>query len=815
MNVPYRWLQDLAPVDLPPEELARRMTMAGLEAEKIEHIGAEWDKVFVAEVTKVTPHPDADRLVLAEVDAVENKLTVVTGARNIAEGQKVALALAGARLVDAYADEHKYKTLKPGTIRGVRSEGMVCSEKELGISDEHEGILVLEPDAPKGMPLQEYLGDTVIEFEITPNLVHAFSIVGIAREASAVAHTTVHYPKVADLTSIEPGRDLVEIQAPDLCPRYSAIIIDNVKVAPSPTWMTRRLAAAGVRPVNNLVDITNYVMLELGQPLHAFDLDNVSGEKIIVRRAADGEVIETLDHNKRTLTSGDLLIADTEKAIAIAGVMGGVNSEVTEETTSILLESANFDMVSVRQTARRLRLRTDASARFERGIDPELVWHANARAARLIMDLCPGATVRSWEDEYPGPVQPREISLPFGKIEYVLGMEIPKETVLDVLARLSFAPRIDAQATLTVEVPTWRSDVSIPEDVIEEIARIVGYDALPATLITGETPAVERDPMFLLERDVRETLVAEGGFEARTYVTVSETDIRRWSLEQTGGLAGAVASHNLLRLKNPINAEQPILRTSLVPALISAVAENLKHEKTVRLFETGHVFLGTEPDALPEEPTLLGLAWAGFRQPFDRFNAHPGRGDQIDFFDVKGAIESVLERTGVTNRVWEASSHTALHPGRTARFSVQDDPLGIVGEVRPDLAAELGVSDFRLVIAELDLSKILRLRQAATTPAIKVDRFLPVEQDFAVVVDKSTSAAAVEEALRRNAGPLLTHVVLFDVYEGEQIGEENKSLAYRLTFTAPDRALTDAELGKVRKKIERGLISQVNGSLRA
>lgn len=814
MNVPYRWLQELVPINLAPEHLARRMTMAGLEAEKIERIGAEWDKVFVAEVTKVLSHPDADRLVLAEVDAVANKLTVVTGAPNIAEGQKVALALAGARLIDAYAEELKYKTLKPGTIRGVRSEGMVCSEKELGISDEHEGILVLEPDAPKGMPLQEYLGDSVIEFEITPNLVHAFSVVGIAREASAVTDTTVHYPEVADLSAIEPRRDLVEIDAPDLCPRYSAIIIDNVEVAPSPAWMTRRLTAVGVRPVNNLVDITNYVMLELGQPLHAFDLKNVSGEKIVVRRATDGEVIETLDHNTRTLTPDDLLITDTEKAIAIAGVMGGVNSEVTEGTTTILLESANFDMVSVRQTARRLKLRTDASARFERGIDPELAWQANCRAARLVMDLCPGATVRSWEDEYPMPVHPREISLPFGKIAHVLGMEIPKETVLDVLSRLGFAPRLHDEGSLTVQVPTWRSDVSIPEDVVEEVARIVGYDALPATLITGETPAVERDPMFLLERDVRETLIAAGGFEGRTYVTVSEMDIGRWSSEQTGGLACAVASHELLRLKNPTNAEQPILRTSLVPALISAVAQNLKHEKTVRLFETGHVFVGTEPDALPEEPMVLGLAWAGLREPFDRFNAHPGSGDQIDFFDVKGAIESVLERTAVTDVVWEAGGHAALHPGRTARISVHDDPLGIVGEVRPDLAAELGVSDFRLVIAELDLSRILRLRQVAAPPAIKVDRFLPVEQDFAVIVDKSTSAAAVEEALRRNAGPLLTHVVLFDVYEGEQIGEENKSLAYRLTFTAPDRALTDAELGKVRKKIERGLKSQVDGSLR-
>lgn len=813
MNVPYRWLQDLVPVAVAPEELARRMTMAGLEAEKIERIGAEWDKVYVAEVTNVTPHPDADRLVLAEVNALDHQLTVVTGAPNIAEGQKVALALAGARLIDAYADELRYKTLKPGTIRGVRSEGMVCSEKELGLSEEHEGILVLEPDSPKGMPLQEYLGDAVIEFEITPNLVHAFSILGIAREAGAIVNTEVYQPEVADLSGVEAARDLVQIDALDLCPRYSAIVIDNVKVAPSPSWMARRLTAAGVRPVNNLVDITNYVMLEMGQPLHAFDLRNVSGEKIIVRRAEDGEVIETLDHIKRTLSSSDLLITDTEKAIAIAGVMGGVNSEVTDDTSSILLESATFDMVSVRQTARRLKLRTDASARFERGLDPELAWQANCRAAKLVMDLCPDATVRTWEDEYPNPVQPRQVSLPYSRIAYVLGMEIAQETMLDVLARLGFAPEVD-EDTLTVQVPTWRSDVTIPEDVIEEVARIVGYDALPATLITGETPAVERDPMFLLERDVRETLIGAGAYEGRTYVTVSETDVATWSLTPTGGLAHAVEDTNIVRLRNPINAEQPILRTSLVPALISAVAENLKHEKTVRLFETGHVFIGTGSSTLPQEPTLLGLAWSGFREPFDRFNAHPDANDQMDFFDVKGAIQTVLERTGITEAVWEVANHSALHPGRTARVSVGGETLGIVGEVRPDLAVELNVNDFRLVVAELDLSKLLRAHRAAAHRAIKVDRFLPVEQDFAIVVDESTPAASVEEALRQNAGPLLTRMVLFDIFEGEQIGAGKRSLAYRLTFTAPDRAMTDAELGKVRKKIERGLKSQVGGLLR-
>jgi phenylalanyl-tRNA synthetase beta chain len=815
MKVPYRWLKELVPVDLPPSELAQRMTMAGLEAEKIEQIGAEWDKVFVGEVVSVTQHPDADRLVLAEIDAVDHRLTVVTGAPNIAQGQKIALALAGARLIDGYSDELKYKTLKPGSIRGVRSEGMVCSEKELGISDEHEGILVLEPDAPKGAPLQQWLGDTVIEFEITPNLVHAFSIIGIAREAGAIVDKPVRMPEIADVSGVKPASDLVRIDAPDLCARYSGIVIDGVTVGPSPAWLSRRLTAAGVRLVNNLVDITNYVMLEFGQPLHAFDLRDLAGERIIVRRATEGETIETLDHLQRTLTTDDLLITDGEKPVAIAGVMGGVNSEVKDDTTSILLESANFDMVSVRHTARSLKLRTDASARFERGLDPDLAWAANLRAAHLVLDLCPGAVVRTYHDVYPSPVTERTVSLPVSRIAWLLGMEIPRDQVLDVLTRLGFSPHIDDSDTLTVTVPTWRSDVTIPEDVIEEVARMVGYDALPATLIAGETPRVERDPGFLLERTVRDTLIGAGAFEGRTYVAVSDDDIALWSAHETGGLAHAVCSNQVVRLKNPIHADKPNLRVSPIPELITGVVENLKHEKTVRLFEMGHVFIGTNPDQLPNEPATLGIAWAGFREPFDRFNTHPGEADQIDFFDVKGAVDLVLERSGLTDAEWASYSHPALHPGRSAMLSVKGQRIGVVGEVRPDLAMELGVEEVRLVIAEVDLSAVLELRGTAPRPVITVDKFLPVEQDFAVVVDKSTSASRVESTFRKNAGPLLTSLVLFDVFEGAQIGEDKKSLAFRLTFTAPDRALTDAELGKVRKRIERGLSNEVGGALRA
>ncbi|MCC6791946.1 MAG: phenylalanine--tRNA ligase subunit beta, partial [Thermomicrobiales bacterium] len=425
MKVPMTWLREFVDPGLPAKELAYRMTMAGLEAEKIEEIGALWDNVFVGYVTKVERHPNADRLVLADIEAGDHKLTVVTGAPNIAQGQKVALALAGARLYDGHSDSPtpELKTLKPGMIRGVKSEGMACSEKELGISDEHEGILVLDPDAPTGMPLREYLGDTVIEFEITPNLAHAFSILGIAREAAALTASPLTRPDSPDLTNYPPGAgDLIRVDADDLTARYIGVVIEHITVGPSPAWLTRRLAAAGMRSINNIVDVTNYVMHELGQPLHAFDRDRLDEGRIVVRRARPGEPLETLDHVQRELSDDMLVIADASKAVGLAGVIGGFTSEVSDTTTAIILESANFNMSSVRQTARALKLRTDASARFERGLDANLASAGAARAIELILQLCPGARVTAVSDHYPVGAEPRTLTMPVNKIARVLGV---------------------------------------------------------------------------------------------------------------------------------------------------------------------------------------------------------------------------------------------------------------------------------------------------------------------------------------------------------------------------------------------------------
>jgi phenylalanyl-tRNA synthetase beta chain len=814
MKVPFRWLSEYVNTGLTVEELAYRLTMAGLEAEKISVIGDAWDKIYIGHVEAVERHPDADRLVLATVDAGEHRLQVVTGAPNIAQGQTVALALAGARLIDGHADGQVYRTLKPSAIRGVRSEGMVCSEKELGLSDEHEGIMVLEAEAPVGAPLAEWLGDTVIEFEITPNLVHNFSILGIAREAGALTDRPVATPTTYDLASAPSGPvDLVTVAAPELCARYVAVVIEGIEVGPSPAWLQRRLLAAGVRPINTIVDATNYVMLEYGQPLHAFDADRLQDGRIVVRRARPGEALETLDHQVRQLDQETLVIADTQRAVGLAGIMGGLNSEVTDETRRIILESANFDMKSVRRTARELKLRTDASARFERGLDPNLARDAAARATRLILDLTPGATVSAVADVYPQALMPWPLSLPFTEIERLLGVRYDPEQVLDVLKRLGFSPELDGEgdaATLRLIVPTWRGDVTLAADVVEEVARVIGYESLPERLPSGQTPPIQRDPVYAMQRAIRSVLTGAGGWEAVTYVAISDDDLLRLDpeAEQSVG-AHAVDLSALIRLRNPLQADRSVLRPTLLPSLLAVAAENLKHEDGVRLFEMARVYLPGNGE-LPREVNVLGMVFAGRREPLGRFSAADN--GELDFFDLKGSIEALIARLGVDEREFRRIESAALHPGRAAGLYVKGVQVGILGELRPDRAQSFGIETSRVAIAEIDLDALREGAQAIPTD-IAVPRFLPVEQDFAIVVAEETPAAAVETALRVGAGPLVTSVTLFDIYRGPQIGENRKSIAYRVTFTAPDRALTDAELNKVRDRIVRSL-QKIGGELR-
>jgi phenylalanyl-tRNA synthetase beta chain len=817
MLVPMKWLKELVPTDLSTEEIGRRLTLAGLEAEGITRLGEEWDRVFVAEVEKVERHPDADRLVLATVVAGEHRLTVVTGAPNIAAGQRVALALTGARLVDPYVEELQYKTLKPSIIRGVKSEGMVCSEKELGLSGEHEGIMVLPDDAPVGLPLRYYLGDDVIEFEITPNLVHAFSVHGIARELAAIVASEVNPIERADLSSAERHDDRVVIEDPALCGRYALAVIDNVTIGPSPDWMQRRLTAAGMRPVSNVVDITNYVMAELGQPMHPFDAGRLASEKIIVRPAHAGERIETIDHVQRVLDEQVLVIADEERAIGLAGVMGGVDTEVSDETTTVLLESASFDPKSIRRTARALKLPSEASARFQRGVDPNLAWPAIERFVALLAEIDPGATVRYVADAYPRPRERGSVRMKLSEIERLLGMTIPTETVLDILTRLELAPVIEDSVdgpVVVVSVPTYRMDITLPADVVEEVARIYGYDTLPERLPEGEAVSIVRDRARLVDRVVQDALVAAGLQQTITYSMISDDDLlalspSRGSVpELLGGYARPEADY--VRATNPLRSDWEIMRPTMLPSLLKIVAENRKYSPRVAVFETARTYQPVGLDELPDERRGVAIAMSGQRSPAAWYD---GDECELDFFDAKGAVEVMLDRLGTDKVAFKVVSHPSMHPGRSAAVCVGDLQVGIVGEVHPRVAASFGI-DGRVAVAEVDLEvfaeSLLDNWQVST-----VSRFQPIRQDFAIVVDEDVAAADVEAAIVAGAGPLAGAINLFDVYRGPGVDDGRKSLAFSVTLSAPDRQLAEREVERIRGKIEQNVKKRVGGTLRS
>jgi len=816
MKVPLRWLRELVATDLTADELAERLTLAGLEVEAIERIGAHWDNIFVGVVERIEPHPNADRLVLATVDAGRHRLTVVTGAPNIAVGQKVALALAGAKLYDGHSAEPRLVTLKPATIRGVRSEGMVCSEKELGLSDEHEGIMVLDPDAPVGVPLRDYLGDEILEIAITPNRVDAFSIVGVAREVAALTGAPLQLPPLAPLEApVDPT--LATVEATDLCYRFVGVALEGIRVAPSPWWLRRRLQLAGIRPINNVVDVTNYVMVEWGQPQHAFDRARLKGNRIIVRRARPGEEIETLDHVRRTLTGDTLVIADAERPVGIAGVMGGLDSEITDETTSVLLETANFDMLSIRRTARAQRLRTEASARFERGLDPNLCWPAAQRAVRLLTELIPTCRVVSIVDHYPSPRLPRRIEMLRTEIPRLLGVDYPDDEVRSVFERLGFS--VDTQSSADrsvwiVEIPTYRSDVTIPADLVEEVARVIGYDTLPERLPVGQTVPVEIDPELRLVRQIQNGLVAAGLHEVITYPMVDDESLRALSDsgEQVPERLGFYSrpDSDFVRARNPIRPEWSVMRPTLVATLLRNAAEQLKFNDAVAIFETGKVYLPRGRDELPDERRAVGCLMAGLATLRDLYQDER----PVDFFDLKGVLEELLPRIGARAVAYRPISHPSLHPGRSAEIVYRDQPIGIVGEVLVTVSERFGIAPHhRVVVAEFDIPTLLELglEPIAVRP---VSRFQPVEQDFAIVVDEATPAAEVEAAIRAGAGPLAVTVRLFDVYRGPAIPEGKKSLAFRVIFSAPDRALSDEEIQRLRERIEQQVRRRVKGEFR-
>lgn len=813
MRVSLNWLGEYVDVRLEPEDLASRLTAAGLAVDRIERTGGQWgDDIRVATVAMVEPHPNADRLRLATVEVAPGELhTVVCGAPNIVPGQKVAFATAGAQLRNGRTGHPT--VLKPATIRGIESAGMVLSERELGLSDEHEGIMVLAPDAPQGRPLSDVLGDVVFELSVTPNRPDWLSVLGIAREVAALTDTEVREPSLehAQLGKPIKGRASVEVTAPDLCRRYVATIIEGVRLAPSPRWMQERLVALGQRPINNVVDVTNYVMLEIGQPLHAFDYDRIAGHRIIVRRAGDGEEFTTLDREHRRLASEMLVIADADGPVALAGVIGGIESEVTDATTNILLESANFLGTNIRRTSAALRSRSEASSRFEKGLAPEMAMVASKRATKLLVEICGGKAAAGAIDVYPGKIREPRIEVTRERLSRVLGIDPPTSKVRAVLGGLGFLARFVPPDRYVVRVPYWRTDVHIDDDVVEEVARIIGYDEIPTQMLRGEIPPEIVQPLRDLRERARDALTGAGMQEVLTY-----------SLTTIEALARVIPKEELViyppyRVVNPISAEHEYLRPTLRASMLQTLASNLRYQDgVVALFETARVYLrGDErgaadgrlagEEALPVEREVAIGAVTG-RRP-DRWGAPDD--ERADFFEAKAYVEDLLTSLGVTAEYVAGSEH-GMVPGRSAELRSNGTRVGFIGQVHPDVAAAFDVQQ-EAYLFELVLDDVLPFARPVRKAA-SVSRFPPVEQDIALVVDADLAAEKLRRAIEE--APLVREARIFDVYTGDQVPPGKKSIAFALTYQADDHTLTDDEVAKAQRRLTERLRRDFAAELR-
>ena len=786
MNLPLSWLKDYMNTDgIDEATYAHEMTMSGSIVEGIENPANEIKNVVIGKILKVEPHPDADKLVVCQVEVGESEpIQIVTGAPNVFEGAVIPVA--------------KHKSTLPGGVkitkgklRGVASMGMMCSTDELGISDERAtGILILPEDTPIGADVVEVLGlnEAVAEFEITSNRPDCMSIIGLARESAATFRREFHIPEVTVNENGESVDDYasVEIQNPELCSRFVGRVVKNVKIAPSPEWMQRRLKACGIRAINNVVDITNYIMLEYGQPMHAYDLDHVSGHKIIVRNAKEGEQLETLDDQPRTLISSMIAISDAEKAIGVAGVMGGANSEVSEDTVTVLFESACFHPVAVRRGAKALGMRTDASALFEKGLDAENCLAAINRACALMTELGAGEVVGGIIDLYPGKKEARVLPFEPEKMNRFLGLNVPVSEMISILESLEFKVEGDK-----VYVPSFRNDVEGIADVAEEVARIYGYDKIPTTMMQGSVTIGGKNRKQKLEDAVRDALTDAGLYEAMTYsfidpkendmVAIPADDIRR----------------KMVVISNPLGEENSVMRTDMLSSVMKVLRTNYNRRNAeVGIFEIGTVYL-PEGDTLPRETQIVAMAMYGMG----------------DFYDMKGKVEQLLEEIGIFDYEFAPCSDDAsFHPGRCARLILGGKQAGVLGQVHPKVAANFKVGT-EVYASMLDFEALL-LGYTADRKYKQLPKFPATSRDIAVLLDSAVHVGEVEKIMKKQNSSILESFKLFDVYQGEQVGKGKKSVAYSLSFRADDRTLTDEEVNAVMDKILTDLQTELHAELR-
>ena len=844
MKVPISWLKDYVDIgDLEIEALAKQMTMVGLEVEEIrlvglpmpagekhefKYTGLSWpaEKFIVAQVDEVMPHPNADRLVLCRLNDGAEEIIVLTGAPNLydfkgkgplAEPLKVAYAREGATLYDGHQPGKQLTTLKRMKIRGVDSFSMICSEKELGISDEHEGIILLDPDAPTGIPLVDYMGDAVFDVDTLPNMVRDASVLGMAREIAAALGKDLRYPDETLEMTGKPisGRVDIQIMDPELNPRFVLGMVEGITVQASPYWVRRRLNLAGMRPINCVVDATNYSMLELGEPLHAFDYDVLvqrAGGKpptIITRTANPGEKLTTLDGAEHMLDEGMELVTDTAGALSLAGVMGGKESEVEDATRNVLLEGASWNFINIRKTVSKLKITSEAAYRFSRGVHPALAETGVHLCLKRMAEWGDGQIAQGLVDNYPNPPEDPVVELSAEWVNESLGTDLSAQTIADILGRLEFECNV-AGDRITAKTPPHRLDINAGvigrADLLEEISRIYGYEKIPTKPLDQPLPPQRVDLAIQMEDLLRDLLVSLGLQELIAYrMTSPEREARRFPPEHDG------PSEEYLEIQNPITVDRRVMRRSILASLLEIMEYNSSLDQRLALFEIGPVFLPKADEVLPEEKMMLSIGLTGLREKPDWRSNEPGI---MDFYDLKGVVEGMMQGLHIESVEYRAWQHASLHPGKTAQILVNGQAVGMMGELHPLVKANYELAEAPVYVAELDLALLLQYA-SILFDVEAVPTYPPVLEDFAVVVDEGVTAAEVESVLRKGGGEYLAKVQLFDIYRGKQLGEGKKSLAFSLTYIAPDRTLTDKEVLKLRNKIIRLLAEELDAQLRS
>lgn len=793
MKILLSWLKEWVNTTLLPHQIEKKLTNAGLEVDAIIPVSAGFQKIVVGRVLKVEKHPNADKLCIATVTDGLAEYQVVCGAPNCREGIKTAFAMIGATIEDK---EGKVFRVKPSKIRGVESQGMLCSEAELNFSHEHDGIIEFANHFQEGADLASIYGDTVFEISLTPNLAHCASILGVARELSASTGAQVRIPPFELKEEGPPIQDLTKVTILDTlnCPRYACRLVKDVKIAPSPEWLQKRLTASGIRPINNVVDITNYLLLEMGHPLHAFDFDLLEGKEIVVRQANENEQIVTLDSKERSLPKEALLICDGKKPVAIAGIMGSQNSEVNDQTKNILLEAAYFDPRNIRRTSKALGLLTDASKRFERGTDPNQVIASLDKAAAMIQQLAGGKVAKGVIDIQKSSFEPLSVTCRVSRINYLLGTRISLNEIESIFTRLGFTSHYDGQDLLTVKIPTYRHDISSEVDLIEEVARIYGYDNIPKPSPRYHGSKIPHTPLFHFEREVRNQLLSAGLQEFLT------CDLIGPNLLQL--VDEKIMPDAQVKVLNPVSIEQSILRTSLLPGLLQVIKHNWDHQnRNISGFEIGRIHFKQGNHFI--EDTVAGIILSGKNRPY-HWDVKPS---EADFYDLKGIIENLLHELRIPQARFEKSSSEIFHPGRSASVIVGALTIGSFGEVHPSIIRRLDI-DQRIFFAEFNFQDLLKVRKEKAK--MKEIPVLPSsERDLTITLPNTISIQNVFDWIQSTSSDLLEDVSLIDVYESEKLGKEQKNVTFRFTYRDPKKTVSQEKVDGEHARI----VNYVTGNL--